>query len=78
MILYLKIHQIEINAVLSIIDQGLYEEALNKLTNDILEKTNGCAEIGYPDNNDWIRDCDSQAEVYPFIINIIEYLQNLI
>ncbi len=32
----------------------LYSEALNKLQNDILKKTNGSAETGEPDRNDWI------------------------
>ena len=59
-------------------DQGFYEEALNKLTNDILSKTDGCTNDGAPDNNDWIRDCDSQAEVYPFVLQVIVILENLI
>ncbi len=68
----------KIKAALGKIDEGLYEEALNKLTRDILAKTDGCAEIGFPDKNDWIRDCDSQNKVYPFIIEVITLLENLI
>ena len=68
----------KINAVLGDIDQGNYSDALDKLQNDILGKTNGCAETGEPDNNDWIKDCQAQNEVYPLVIEAIELLSNLI
>jgi hypothetical protein len=60
------------------IDQGFYEDALDKLQNDILQKTNGCAGNGAPDKNDWIRNCDDQAMVYPLIMETIALLENLI
>ena len=65
----------KINAALKLIDQGYYHDALNKLQNDILGKTNGCLEIGEPDKNDWIRTCEGQQEVYPFVMQAIEYLE---
>jgi hypothetical protein len=68
----------KINAVLEMIEQGRYQEALDKLENDILNKTNGCAESGAPDNNDWIRDCDAQNQVYPLIIEVIALLSSLL
>lgn len=68
----------KINAVLGDIDQGNYSDALDKLQNDILGKTNGCAETGEPDNNDWIKDCPAQNEVYPIVIEAIELLSNLV
>ena len=68
----------KINVVLGKIDQGLYQEALNKLEHDILAKTNGCAEIGEPDRNDWITDCVSQSQVYALIMEAIELLNRLI
>lgn len=68
----------KINNVLEMIDQGLYQDALDKLENDILKKTNGCAETGSPDKNDWIKDCDAQGQVYPVIIEAIELLEDLI
>ena len=68
----------KINAVLEKIDQGLYQEALIKLENDILPKTNGCAESGAPDRNDWIEDCGTQGQVYPLITVAINLLQSLI
>jgi hypothetical protein len=57
------------------IEEERYEEALDKLENDILQKTNGCAETGAPDKNDWIRDCDTQNQVYPFITEAIALLK---
>jgi len=68
----------KINAVQQMFDKGRYEEALNKLQNDILQKTNGCAETGRPDKNDWIITCEGQSQLYPLIIEAIELLENLI
>jgi len=60
------------------IDRGFYDEALDKLQNDILQKTNGCAETGQPDKNDWIIRCQEQGQVYPLVIQAIELLEDLI
>jgi len=68
----------KINAVLEMIDQGYYEDALDKLQNDILQKTNGCADSGAPDKNDWIKTCEGQAEVYPLIMEAIDLLEGLL
>jgi len=68
----------KIDAVLAMLDEGNYEEALDKLINDILAKTNGCAEIGMPDNNDWILTCEAQDEVFSLILEAIEILDDLI
>jgi hypothetical protein len=68
----------KINAVLNKIDRRFYDEALDKLQNDILQKTNGCAEIGEPDKNDWIITCEAQGQVYPLIMEAIELLEALI
>jgi len=67
----------KINAVLQMIDEGQYEGALNKLENDILAKTDGCAETGEPDKNDWIITCEGQNQVYPLIMETIEYVRSL-
>ena len=67
----------KINSALEMIGQGLYEDALDKLENDILGKTNGCAETGSPDKNDWIKDCDAQGQAYPIIVDAINLLENL-
>ena len=55
----------KINAVLKQIEQGLYQEALNKLENDIISKVDGCALAGAPDRNDMVQNCVAQAELYP-------------
>ena len=67
----------KINAVQQMLDKGRYEEALNKLQNDILKKTNGCAETGRPDKNDWIITCEEQEQIYPLIIETIENVKGL-
>ena len=67
----------KINAVLKMLDEGLYEEALDKLQDDILAKMNGCAETGRPDKNDWIITCEEQSRLYPFVIETIEYVSGL-
>ena len=68
----------KINAVIEKIDEGLYAEALDKLKNDVLKKTDGCAVNGEPDKNDWIKDCDAQDVVYPLIVEAIELLSQLV
>ncbi len=35
----------KINSVLEMIDQGLYQDTSDKLKNDVLKKTDGCAKI---------------------------------
>jgi len=68
----------KVNAVLAKIEIGLYQDALDKLENDISAKTNGCAETGSPDKNDWIENCVSQSLVYPLVIDAINLLNNLV
>jgi hypothetical protein len=67
----------KLNAVIADIEAGNYAVALDKLQNDILGKTDGCANSGVPDNNDWIKNCASQGEVYPLILEVIEILRSL-
>jgi hypothetical protein len=68
----------KIDEALEMINRGNYNGALNKLQNDILQKTNGCAETGLPDKNDWIITCEEQSEIYPLIIETIEHVRSLI
>lgn len=68
----------KISSVLSMVDLGEYQQALDKLQNDILGKTNGCRDNGSPDKNDWIIDCFSQGEINTLVINTIELLARLI
>jgi len=67
----------KINAVQGMIAEGLYAEALDKLENDILQKTDGCAETGRPNRNDWIITCEAQDQVYPLVIETIENVKGL-
>ncbi len=59
------------------IDSENYQAALGKLENDILKKTDGCAKKGEPDKNDWIKTCEEQGQIYPFIIETIDYVRAL-
>ena len=68
----------EIDFALAMMDEGLITEALNVLENNVLERTNGCAEIGSPDENDWITTYEGQVEVHPLIMDAIEFLESLI
>lgn len=68
----------KLNEVMDAIDNGDYVGSLNKLKNDILKETNGCATIGEPDKDDWITDCDAQATIYPVVLNAIALLEQLI
>ena len=67
----------KLNEALTMVQNGQYAEALDKLQNDILQKTNGCAEAGKPDKNDWIEDCTSQALVYVEVMEAITLLSGL-
>ena len=68
----------KINAVVQDINQGLYQDALDKLQNDILAKMDGCATAGAPDSNDWITDCGVQAQVSSSLLQAIDLLRALI
>ena len=67
----------KIDAALKMIEEANYTGALSKLQNDILQKTNGCAETDQPDKNDWIITCEQQCEIYPLIIETIEHVKGL-
>ena len=43
----------KIDEVLAMVDAGQYGDALGKLENDILKKTDGCANSGEPDKNEY-------------------------
>lgn len=67
----------KLNAVIASIQAGNYIDALEQLGEDILRKTDGCATSGTPDNNDWIKTCVSQNQLYPAIIQTIDLLDSL-
>jgi len=68
----------KLNVILKMMDRGNYQNALDKLTSDVLTKTDGCAATGVPDSNDWIIDCDEQANAMQVISELSDLLQRLI
>ena len=57
----------KLNSVIANIQAGNYADALGQLQNDVLGKTDGCANadaLEKPDKNDWIINCASQRPVY--------------
>ncbi len=68
----------KLNAVIENIVAGHVSDALGQLQKDILEKTDGCANLGEPDKNDWVTDCDSQATIYDAVLNAIEMVDELL
>ncbi|MBU2591893.1 MAG: PKD domain-containing protein [Patescibacteria group bacterium] len=68
----------KLNAVIVNIEAGNYEDALGQLQNDILIKTDGCVKSGAPDKNDWIKDCESQGIIYPYILDVISKVKELL
>jgi hypothetical protein len=68
----------KINVAIGLINQGSNQEALDKLQNDILGKTNGCATSGSPDANDWITSCAAQSPVYAKVAEAIAKLSAIL
>ena len=76
------------NALRKQIEEGLYDSAINKLTGDFSNKTDGCSNQGVPDKNDWTDTCgdgvidftnaDGQEELAALINLSIVYLQSLL
>jgi hypothetical protein len=56
-------------------DAGLYQEAIDKLENDLRAKMDGC--YGGNPRNDWITDCEAQYELLAIIDDLIAYLATL-
>jgi hypothetical protein len=68
----------KLNAVIADIKAGNYADALAKLQNDILKKTDGCANSGAPDKNDWVKDCGAQATIYQAVLDAITMVEGLL
>lgn len=62
--------------VQALIDQGDYQQALDKLVNDIRSKMDGCS--GGVPNNDWITDCAAQAQLLTMVDALIATLEALV
>jgi hypothetical protein len=67
----------KLNAVIANISVGEYRDALDQLGNDILGKTDGCANGGARDKNDWIVSCQGQGQVYPKVLQLIQLVQRM-
>jgi hypothetical protein len=69
----------KLNVIIKDVDAGKYAVALAKLQEDVMAKTNGCAETlpPAPDNNDWIVTCTYQAIIYPELQDIVTYITEL-
>ena len=67
----------KIDAILAQLDKGLFDEALNKLQNDVLKKTDGCAVQGEPDKTDWLLTCEAQGKVYPLLARAATLLEEM-
>jgi hypothetical protein len=65
----------KLDAVIQSVEAGDYAAALDKLQNDILRKTDGCASAGAPDANDWVVNSDEQARLYPMILRLISMVR---
>ncbi|MFQ5719757.1 MAG: hypothetical protein ACE5IK_09410 [Acidobacteriota bacterium] len=72
----------KLDAVLAMIDAAametdpvlqdlLLQDAVDKLQNDLLAKTDGCAAGGAPDANDWVADCAVQEVLFAEINRIL-------
>ena len=59
--------------VFALIDAGEYEEAIDKLQNDIRAKCDGS--LGGNPDNDWITDPEAQQQVCAMIDELIAYLE---
>lgn len=66
-----KIIVVLLNYLKGNIDQNM----LDKLTDDIAGKMDGCAETGDVDGNDWIINCPAQDKVHPYIQEAIAALE---
>jgi len=67
-----------INDAFTLLDEGMYFESLILLDSDILVRMDGCANIGEPDEDDWITSVEGQALLYPLLTETIELLENLL
>ena len=69
----------KLNVIIKDVDAGKYAGALAKLQEDIMAKTNGCAETlpPAPDKNDWIVTCAYQSLIYPELLDILGHLTEL-
>jgi hypothetical protein len=66
----------KLEEILVMIEGGRYQEAIDKLENDLLTKMDGS--LGGNPNNDWIIDPDAQGQLSDIINALITYLRSLL
>ena len=64
----------KILAVIEDLDEGDVEDAAAKLRSDVADKTNGCADGGANDKNDWLVNCAAQDMLYPVLQDVLTVL----
>ena len=67
----------KLQAVIQLIDDGDYQNAIDKLQSDILAKTDGCSTGGAPDNNDKIMNCTYQQLIDPAVRRLTALIYEL-
>lgn len=68
----------KIAAAMRMVEEGRYAEALDKLLNDVLAKTDGCVADGKPDKNDWVTSCAEQDTLWTELMQAIQMLRLLV
>jgi len=75
-------NRVELASLLQSVQQMIrsdeYRHALDTLHNDILQKVDGCAATGAPDQGDWIIDCQHQAVAYERVTRATASLLELV
>jgi len=59
------------------VESGEYSEARDTALS-ALKRTDGCANDGEPDVNDWIQECEAQSQVYPLLEDAIALLDEIL
>jgi len=67
-----------INDVFTMLDEGMYFEAMVILDGDILERMDGYTNIGQPDEDDWVTSIEGQVLLYPLLTETIELLESML
>jgi hypothetical protein len=67
-----------INDVFTMLDEGMYFESIVMLENDILQRMDGCANTGEPDEDDWIRSIEDQVLLCPLLMETIKLLESML
>jgi len=68
----------ELEATIALLHAETYQDALNKLLNDILPRIDGCAKTGQRDSTDWIIPCEAQVQVHGPVSEAIELVRFLV